>query len=79
MTPEEITGEHILADALDRAEKAESTVELMRPVVEAVREMVAKRNERHGKPDNPDWWSGWDFKVVAAVHTYEKHTGGTDG
>jgi hypothetical protein len=60
-----------LADALDRAEKAEATVELMRPVVEAVREMVAKRNEHHGKPDNPDWWSGWDFKVVAAVDTYE--------
>jgi len=56
---------------LQRVEDLLTERDAMRSVVDAARYLVAKRNEEHGQPDNPEWWRGWDFRLVAAVAAYD--------
>jgi hypothetical protein len=55
-----------------RAEQLQAEVDRMKPVVDAARGFVAKRNELHGDPSNPDWWQGQDWGLARATFEYEE-------
>lgn len=55
-----------------RADRLQAEVDRMKPVVDAARGFVAKRNELHGDPSNPDWWQGQDWGLARAIFEYEE-------
>lgn len=51
----------------ERANNLQQQVDMMLPVIEAAHEMIRFRNEHWGDPSKPEWWTGGDFKLVAAM------------
>lgn len=47
-------------------------IDQMTPVIEAARGFVAKRNELHGDPSNPEWWQGQDWALARQIFEYEE-------
>jgi len=53
-----------------RADRLQTQVSQMKPVVEAAQELVRGRNEQYGNASNPEWWQGHDWKLAVAVADY---------
>lgn len=56
----------------NRADNLQAQADLMLPVIQAAQDMIDFRNQQHGNPSNPAWWSGGDFRLVAAMDVLKK-------